>query len=987
MARALVAAAVLLLSAAAFAQGRAILGQPEPHGPALYPFLVERADAWRRAGQPAREIADLQRAEQLDDNSEQQRRRASQRVYEAALHSGSLLLALQYNQRAYEAALRVGGRGPLMKPLQEAAFLHAKLGDLAKAQAAVEEMERYLFRMRRSRAWERNGDLWTAFYESARSHVFEVQGKVAEGEQAATTALRAAERALMARVDRAESEEERADAALHTGWIERLLRDLAHFQLIQGKLNEAELTVRHAISLARARAGERSDTLMRSRTQLGRVLVERGRYAEAEQEARAALRTAEERGYGGESIGVYTAREVLGASLVMQQRWEEAVQVYAARVEAVAAADSELRLRARLGSPSWAIALIRTGRLQEAIGLLQSMIAGITKREGDSSFSVAMSRGLLAVALLRDGRRDEALRQFGLAVPVLVGRAYQDQKDNRDGPARIARLVFVLEGYLRALEAEPGAGAEMFRIADFARGGQVQRALALGAARAAVRSPALAALIEKREALENRIVTLSGTLSDLLNAPEDKRLGGVIDQMRRDLDGARAQAAELGARIEREHPDFAALIAPRAVTLDEARAALRPGEALLSIYLAEDRAYVWAFGAAGSAMSVRHISAAQFAAWVGALRKALDVGAVPLERFPAFDTATAHRLYRELLEPVRQAWAGARTLVVIPHRALGQLPFSVLATEAATPAQAELPFAGYRSVPWLVKDVALVQLPAAASLVTLAKLPAPSQGRRPFIGFGDPVFAARQASPGATRGGLALRNLAILRGGDALPAEARVAASFAKLPALPDTREEIREIAALLRADPDKEVFTGLEANEQRVKSLDLSRHRVIAFATHGLVPGDLEGLAQPALALSNPELAGVAGDGVLQMDEILGLKLDADWVVLSACNTGAAGSAGEEAVSGLGRSFFYAGARALLVSNWPVETVSARLLTTEIFRLQAADAKLSRAAALRQAMLHVMQNETGKDRQGRPLFSYAHPIFWAPFSLVGDGN
>ena len=91
--------------------------------------------------------------------------------------------------------------------------------------------------------------------------------------------------------------------------------------------------------------------------------------------------------------------------------------------------------------------------------------------------------------------------------------------------------------------------------------------------------------------------------------------------------------------------------------------------------------------------------------------------------------------------------------------------------------------------------------------------------------------------------------------------------------------------------------------------------------------------------------------------------------------------------MSGLGRAFFYAGARALLVSNWPVETVSARLLTTEIFRRQAADAKLSRAEAFRQAMLHVMHNETGKDRQGRPLFAYAHPIFWAPFSLVGDGN
>lgn len=976
--------ACLLFLAVTSIAAESILTQPEPAGAALYPFLMARAEAWQRAGQPAKQIADLKRAAESTWTA-RERVAALRAVVHAEMDSGSLLTALEYNALAYQAALNTGPPARL-QPLSQRVNIHTRLGETAHAQAALDEMDLIMRRLRRGRMWAERGDAWTTMHERSRARLLASKGQHHEAEQASATALAAAERWLKARVEAA-SGEEREDVATQTQGIEAMSRELAQQQQILGKLADAELTVRRSLQLSRARVGELSATFMRGRFNLARVLVERGRYAEAEREAREALKIADKLNFSGASFLVWAARDVLGQALAMQARWDEAVQVYDERETALAQADPELRKRARFGSISWAMALIHTGRVDQASTLLSSMVRRLSDYEGEGSFSVAMARGMLAVALHRRGEAARAMSEFRRAVPVLVQRAYQEQKDNRDGPARIARLVFVLEGYLRALETEQGSGTEMFRIADFARGGQVQRALALGAARAAVRSPALAALIERREAIESRIVTLSGTLSDLLNAPEDKRLGGVIDQMRRDLGDARAQDAELAARIEREHPDFAALIAPRAVTLAEARAALRPGEALLSIYLAEDRAYVWAFGAAGSAMSVRHIGAAQFAAWVGALRKALDVGATPLERFPAFDTATAHRLYRELLEPVRSGWAGARTLVVIPHRALGQLPFSVLATEAAAPAQSELPFAGYRSVPWLVKQVAVAQLPAAASLVTLAKLPAPSQGRRPFIGFGDPVFAAKQASPGATRGGLALRNLAILRGGEAQPGEARVAASFVRLPALPDTREEIREIATLLRADPDKEVFTGLEANEQRVKAQDLSRHRIIAFATHGLVPGDLEGLAQPALALSNPELAGVAGDGVLQMDEILGLKLDADWVVLSACNTASAGSAGEEAVSGLGRSFFYAGARALLVSNWPVETVSARLLTTEIFRRQAADAKLSRAQALRQAMLHVMLNETGKDREGNPIFSYAHPLFWAPFSLVGDGN
>ena len=119
----------------------------------------------------------------------------------------------------------------------------------------------------------------------------------------------------------------------------------------------------------------------------------------------------------------------------------------------------------------------------------------------------------------------------------------------------------------------------------------------------------------------------------------------------------------------------------------------------------------------------------------------------------------------------------------------------------------------------------------------------------------------------------------------------------------------------------------------------------------------------------------------MLTMEEILGLKLRADWVVLSACNTAAASGLSSESVSGLGRAFFYAGARALLVTNWAVETESARLLTTEAFRRQSADPAMSRARALQQSSLALMQKSAGKD------YSYAHPMFWAPYSLVGDGG
>ena len=158
------------------------------------------------------------------------------------------------------------------------------------------------------------------------------------------------------------------------------------------------------------------------------------------------------------------------------------------------------------------------------------------------------------------------------------------------------------------------------------------------------------------------------------------------------------------------------------------------------------------------------------------------------------------------------------------------------------------------------------------------------------------------------------------------------------MPRLPDTADELKAIAIALQADPSKVLHLGKDANEKNIKSLDLSGFKVLAFATHGLVPGELNGLTQPALALSAPSVAGIDGDGLLTMEEILALKLDADWVVLSACNTGAGAGAGAEAASGLGRAFFYAGTRALLVTNWSVHSESARELVSDMFERQAED-------------------------------------------------
>ena len=202
------------------------------------------------------------------------------------------------------------------------------------------------------------------------------------------------------------------------------------------------------------------------------------------------------------------------------------------------------------------------------------------------------------------------------------------------------------------------------------------------------------------------------------------------------------------------------------------------------------------------------------------------------------------------------------------------------------------------------------------------------------------------------------------------------------LPPLPETADELRAVAKSLGAD-EADLKLGSAATVTAVKQTKLDQYRIVYFATHALVSGETEqaakGLAEPALVLSLPVTATAFDDGLLTSSDVAQLKLNADWVVLSACNTAAAEKPGAEALSGLARAFFYAGARALLVSHWPVESEPAVKLMTTIFAAIADNPKLTTAEALRQAMLATMDDRTNPE--------WANPTSWAPFVLIGEGG
>ena len=325
-----------------------------------------------------------------------------------------------------------------------------------------------------------------------------------------------------------------------------------------------------------------------------------------------------------------------------------------------------------------------------------------------------------------------------------------------------------------------------------------------------------------------------------------------------------------------------------------------------------------------------------------------------------------------------------RSLLIVPSGALTALPFHLLVTEkppAAIPEKLD----GYRDAAWLLKRHAVSVLPSVASLKTLRMVARKDQTTKPMTGFGDPLFNPLQDSAGDKRGAAqpaaiksAARGVTSLAYTDFWQGAGVDRARLSNvLSQLPDTADELNAVAKDLGVSAT-DIHLGEDASETTVKRAPLADYSIVYFATHGLVAGDVKGIAEPSLVLSIPKQPSELDDGLLTSSEVAQLKLNADWVVLSACNTIAGDKPGAEALSGLARSFFYAGARALLVSHWAVDSAAATRLTTSTFDRLKADPKLGRAEALRQSMLAYL-NDASSPRN-------AYPAFWAPFALIGEG-
>lgn len=973
----------------------------------LAQFYFDRANARSQLGRLAESIADADKAVEVGRGAVNPNMLARLMQLQSVQHSlaGDPKRALEIMQKLLrETAGAPGAKGYQFNANRAIASILLQMGDVAQAEAYLRRSLTAIQEARTSglpgwrASYAKLGQNWEGEIEMSRGQIFEARGQFAEAEAAYRTAelrKRAGNKGVL-ELDNPPAE------TLLLQVVDGNVLSQARMKARQGRLAEAEVDARRALLSRLKDTGKFNPVTPRYVMGLAGILVEQGRYEEAEQLGRVALEINRTVGVPDDSHSTVQLVAQLAGILTLERKNAEANELFARIDRAIANWEPQRRQAFEL-NPSRILSLYNAGQLDAGIAAAEQLVKKQIARVGENHFDAAAARGTLAIGLMRARRNADAIREFKAAIPVMMAGANDNADDENTTvvAARSQRLQTIVESYLILLARAEGTskdvGEETFSLADAIRGHSVQQALAASSARAAAKDPALAELVRKEQDLSKQVNAQLGTLNNVLALPAAERDDKGVSQIQASIAALRAQRNKARQEIKQKFPIYADLVSPKPPSVAEIRATLADDEAMLSFYFGQNGSFVWAVPKSGPvAFAAVNAKIGDIETKIRKLREALEPQAAMISDIPPFDLKLGHELYELLLKPVESGWKPAKNLIVVTNGALGLLPLSLLPTAPAEVAADEDPlFVGYRNVPWLARTHAVSTVPSAAALRTLRQLPPGKPGRGDLVAFGDPYFNRDQqaeaegggekvqvadAAGNLTRGGpLKRRNSPKLEGVDS--------AELGLLPRLPDTADELKSIALALQADPSKVLFLGKSATENAVKSMNLSGFRILAFATHGLVPGELNGLTQPALALSSPVVTGEGGDGLLTMEEILGLKLDADWVILSACNTGAGAGAGAEAASGLGRAFFYAGTRALLVTNWSVHSQSARQLVTDLFKRQADDPKLSRSEALRQAAMALVDGPGYLNSEGKTEFAYAHPLFWAPYTIIGDGG
>lgn len=659
--------------------------------------------------------------------------------------------------------------------------------------------------------------------------------------------------------------------------------------------------------------------------------------------------------------------------------------------------------------------MIAEGRHKEAAELLLPQAGSIAVRDGSKverrRFRLVLGEAMLGAPDYHFAIANPAAEVWMETLEDLLARDGSDsfaiESIARDlgGLRKVSHLSaeFLWQLYLAAPETRDVRERAAFEALQYAGANELDLTIDQAARRATAerKGPEFAALVERREAVQREWSALYErmfeTIDDLSEENELDRMDvvlgmGKLDKERREID----------ARLSEAIPEYSTILLPEVVALEDVPALLNPDEAVLLLAAGPRGVHTMAVTREGQSWNFAALPEDELVPMIRSLQ--WDIGAFseldeddPVEWFErpisSFDTATANRLYRELIAPVEATLAGKRRVFVVSTGSISALPLSILTTRQANE---NLPDAQkLRETEWLSDRYDFTVLPALTALAS-SRAEVADSGLDRFLGIGHPQLAplteeqlasmaliatersGRRTARGTRSAGMARIGFDGARGGQKLanPQDLR------RMTSLPGTEIELQRMAEALNT-PSESLLMQSRATEGNFKNAQLSGLDVLTIATHGLLASEAGPLAQPGLVFTPPETASERDDGYLTPQEIAQLTIEAKWVILSACNTaGGGGDSGGEGLTGLARAFFYAGSENLLISHWPVLDEVAPVLTVLAVTAKRDNPDLTYGEALGQAMVAVREDTRRDDAQ----IPWSHPRAWAPFSVIAAG-
>ncbi|MEM1443228.1 MAG: CHAT domain-containing protein, partial [Verrucomicrobiota bacterium] len=415
-------------------------------------------------------------------------------------------------------------------------------------------------------------------------------------------------------------------------------------------------------------------------------------------------------------------------------------------------------------------------------------------------------------------------------------------------------------------EIESSIAEEAFFTAQLAQLGDVALAIQAGLRRSAAHSPEVSDLLGSYERVRRDLAHHAA-----LNEGAEFA-SGYLDAVREAAIQAETRLATAAEELRDVLPFLESYSSISPVSKESVGEVLGPKEALVFVFPGKSSTALFAVHQNGILFERSGLSERDLAGKIARLRLGLDPTLIDWKGPSPFDQDLAYEIYAELLEPLGKALDGKNHLIYVAEGAVSGLPFQVLLTNPPSPG---LPLF---DVPWLSLQYATTVSPSVAGFVAGRSIPGiPGEGQRlGLVGFADPDFG-QTGRKGETRSTANLEFRNFFRGG-----EIDLDHLSNSLEPLPESREELETVVQLIGGDTDS-VFVGRDASETQVRQLDaqdeLARYRIVYFATHALVTGELDGVTEPGLVLTLPDRIEERDDGFLAASEIARLRLNADWV------------------------------------------------------------------------------------------------------------